>query len=39
MFPEKPKSEKWAVATIIIRKKENPEIIKVDLDNIVTTRT
>lgn len=39
MFPEKPKSEKWSVATIIIRKKENPEIIKVELDNVVTTQT
>ena len=31
MFPEHKNSEKWVVATIIIRKKENPEIIKVDL--------
>jgi hypothetical protein len=33
MFPEKPKSEKWTVATIFIKRKENPEIIIVDLDN------
>jgi hypothetical protein len=32
MFPEYKNSEKWLVATIIIRKKENPEIIKVDLE-------
>lgn len=31
MFPENPKSEKWEVATLFLRKKENPEIIKVDL--------
>lgn len=37
MFPEKPKSKKWTVATIIIKRKENPEIIKLDLNNIDST--
>lgn len=36
MFLNQPKSEKWTVATIIIKKKENPEIIKVDLSNIAS---
>lgn len=36
MFLHQPKSEKWTVATIIIKKKENPEIIKVDLENNVS---
>ena len=37
MFPERPKSEKWTVATIIVKRKENPEIIKIDLDEIAST--
>lgn len=37
MFPERPQSEKWTVATIIVRKKENPEIIKIDPDEIPST--
>lgn len=36
MFLNHPKSEKWSVATIIVKKKENPEIIKVDLSNIAS---
>jgi len=33
MFPGNPKSEDWTVATLILKKKENPEIIKVDLSD------
>lgn len=31
MFPENPKSSKWTVATILLKRKESSEIIKVDL--------
>ncbi|GGH27379.1 HNH endonuclease [Sphingobacterium alkalisoli] len=34
MFSHQPKSDKWTVATIIIKRKENPEIIKIDLENL-----
>lgn len=34
MFSDEPKSEKWNVATIVIKKKENPDIIKVNLNDI-----
>jgi hypothetical protein len=33
MFFENPKSSKWTVATILLKKKENPEIIKVKLNS------
>ncbi|MEJ5055757.1 HNH endonuclease [Sphingobacterium sp. MYb382] len=31
MFLGNPKSEDWTVATLILRRKENPEIVKVDM--------
>ncbi|ATP56509.1 hypothetical protein CPT03_08495 [Pedobacter ginsengisoli] len=32
MFSENPRSSKWTVATILLKKKENPEIIKVEFN-------